>query len=143
MAQIELKGLNVTLGEPVVVSEAVGHLHFPGISQFPGGELLISASIVPDRAGNQISAQRIFISKDGGASWDFRYTVTEAHANAKLPRPQNDLLMKPSRLTPDQPVSGETSLGLTLGTRTVANGSSSKMEPCESGDCPGTSRRPS
>ena len=101
MAQIELKGLNVTLGEPVVVSEAVGHLHFPGISQFPGGELLISASIVPDRAGNQISAQRIFISKDGGASWDFRYTVTEAHANAKLPRPQNDLLMKPSRLTPD------------------------------------------
>ena len=104
MSQVSLPGLKVNLGDPTLVAEAVGHCWFPGMGQFPTGEVIVSVSIVADAHGLQIRAQRIYVSEDDGQTWEYRYTVSEAPAGVKIPRPDDgDMLMVPGRMDPDPP----------------------------------------
>ena len=101
--EITLDGVHVTLGDPIVIGEAVGHHWFPQISRFSTGELMATASIVPDARGLLVRAQRVYISDDHGRTWEHRHTVTEAMASIKIPRPNGDVVVVPSRLSPDPP----------------------------------------
>ena len=101
MTVVDLDGLRVTLGEPIQVSEGVGHHWFPQIARFSTGELLCAISAVPDARGLLTHAQRVYTSTDQGQTWESRYTVSEALASVKIPRPNGDLLVVPSRVTPD------------------------------------------
>jgi len=103
MSEINLPGLKVTFGDPVMVAEGVGHCWFPGMGQFPTGELLVSVSIVPDAHGLLINAQGIYISEDQGKTWEYRYTVSEASARVLIPRPDDNDMLVASRMEPDPP----------------------------------------
>ena len=111
MREIKLKGLRVTIEEPIQIAEGVGHCWFPQMAQFPSGELLVSVSItslrssasVADAHGLPIHAQDIYISTDWRQTWEHRYTVAEAMTSVKIPRPNGDLLMVPGRVYPDPP----------------------------------------
>lgn len=103
MSEIKLKGLRVTLEDPIQVAEGVGHCWFPQIVQFSTGELLTSVSIVADAHGLPIHAQGIYLSADQGQTWGRRYTVAEAMTSVKIPRPNGDILMVPGRVYPDPP----------------------------------------
>lgn len=100
MQTINLEGLRVDLGDPVMVGEGVGHHWFPQIAQFPTGELCVSVSVNPDAHKLAFGAQGLYFSTDEGKTWERRYTVTEAANGINIPRPNGDLLVL-GRVLPD------------------------------------------
>lgn len=91
MREIDLQGLRVTLSDPIQISQGVGHHWFPHITRFPSGELWNSVSVVADAHSILARAQAIYISFDGGQSWEHRYTLTEAGRGRKVVKGNGDI----------------------------------------------------
>jgi len=100
MREINLEGLRVSLGDPILVGGGVGHHWFPMISQFPTGELIVSVSVSPDAHKLPFNAQGVYRSTDQGNTWELCYNLVEAAAGIRIPRPDGDILalgrVKPS-----------------------------------------------
>ena len=88
MKQIGVGNIKVTLGQPVVVGEGIGHYWFPfAADRFHTGEVLVRWSLNADSASNAVSATMHALSTDEGATWPFKY---EASYSAILHFPRGD-----------------------------------------------------
>ena len=103
MAVVKLEGIRVVLGQPIQVSEGVGHHWFPQIAKFSTGGLICFNSAVPDARGLLMHAQRVYTSDDRGQTWQHIHTVSEALASVKIPRPNGDMLVVSGRVAPNPP----------------------------------------
>ena len=79
MTTIKLNGLTVHLGEPIQVTESVGHGWFPSLARFPTGELLVAYSLAADTNENGLDISGYLLSRDSGQSWSRRYDIVPEH----------------------------------------------------------------
>ncbi len=68
--------MRVTLGQPVVVGEGIGHYWFPGAERFPTGEVMVGWGLTADSASNAVSAAMYALSTDEGATWPFKCEIS-------------------------------------------------------------------
>jgi len=115
MRESDAPGFRVWFGEPVQVTAqlswetrwlgekggsvaAFAHF-FPTIAQFPGGNLIATYAMDPDRQDNPLFANGYQISTDGGGHWGRRYSVLMQHnPMVYLPQAGDTLLAIPSEL---------------------------------------------
>src|SRR5262245_42146713 len=100
MTEVKLKGLRVRLGEQIQVAAqlpwqegqterwAVNH-PVPSMARFPGGELLVTYSLVADYNDNPRNISGTQFSKDGGKTWGERYDFVAEH-QPMIYVPEND-----------------------------------------------------
>jgi len=101
MAVVKVKGLRVSLGQPVQVTAQLGYrlrgelgtapspelawrdwafIHaVPQLAKFPGGELIVTYTMVPDTNANPFEISGHQISRDGGKTWGPRSTIIMEH----------------------------------------------------------------
>ena len=91
MKRVDLKGLKIWLGKPVLVASQISwatswpgedgrikteYVHpFPVLGKFPRGELIAGYSLVPDVDDDPVMLSGYQISADGGIHWDRRQSV--------------------------------------------------------------------
>lgn len=97
MTEIEREGVRIRLGRPIQVTSQLpwqvrvmgqekvdsggwdmgwAFLHpVPCIARFPGGELMVTYSLVPDTNANPMDITGLQISRDGGKTWGRRHTI--------------------------------------------------------------------
>lgn len=84
---IELKGLRVAVRQPrVVVETSQGHCWFPDLLKFSTGELMLNHSLNSDANENAFNAQAVYVSTNGGRTFDFAYDVNGFHNGGGEPR---------------------------------------------------------
>jgi hypothetical protein len=66
---VNLKGLDVTLSEPVLVARSHGYCWFPTMARLSNGNLVAQMSAHPDESTNQPRSHWAW-STDGGLTWD-------------------------------------------------------------------------
>ena len=101
MTEIEREGVRIRLGQPIQVTSQLAwqvrimgqekvdsggwdmgwaFLHpVPCIARFPGGELMVTYSLVPDTNANPMDITGLQISRDGGKTWGRRHTILPEH----------------------------------------------------------------
>ena len=85
--EVELDGLEVTLRAPRVVAETrSGRCWYPDLLKFATGELMLNHSVNADANDNESNAQAVYISTDGGGTFEFRYDVNGFHNAGGEPR---------------------------------------------------------
>jgi len=65
---IRLRGLDVTLSEPVLVGQSKGYFWFPTMASLSSGDLVAGMSTEPDESTSKPTSRRLW-SSDGGLSW--------------------------------------------------------------------------
>lgn len=107
---MELKGLRVSLGEPVQVTAQVAwHMIWPQhdtwsfinatplMARFPDGNLIVTYPLDPDTHDNPVYSTGFQISKDDGAHWGIRYSVIMQHMTMIfIPAADDSLILLPS-----------------------------------------------
>ncbi|MBI3941421.1 MAG: exo-alpha-sialidase [Chloroflexi bacterium] len=104
MAETKIDGLRIILGDPIQVTEGVGHCWFASLTSFTTGELLIIHSAIAD-AESAIKGAPLFgvsVSSDGGQSWPTHYKTSQVCA-IKIPRPDGSIVCTPYIVEPDPP----------------------------------------
>jgi len=104
MQAFQLNGARVTLGDPMIVAEGTGHVWFPSLLRFAGGEVMCAYQLVAD-GWNHVDVCGLSVTQDGGQTWLPRYDVTGYHGGrpVRLPHPDGSLV-GPAYLTfPDPP----------------------------------------
>jgi len=100
-------GLNVTVSIPRVVAEvSSGRCWYPDILRFSTGELMLNHSVNADSNENTSNAQAVYLSRGGGATFDFAYDVNGFHNGGGEPRlslPDGRIVGTSSFLKPDPP----------------------------------------
>ncbi|MHB0935079.1 MAG: sialidase family protein [Armatimonadota bacterium] len=103
----KLNGLSVTLSVPRVVAEtSVGRCWYPDILKFATGEIMLNHSVNADANDNQANAQAVYLSFDGGETFDFAYDVNGFHNGGGEPRvslPDGRIVGASTFLKPDGP----------------------------------------
>jgi hypothetical protein len=65
---IRLRGVDVTLSEPVLVGRSKGYFWFPTMARLSSGDLVAGMSTEPDGSTDKPTSRRLW-SCDGGLSW--------------------------------------------------------------------------
>ena len=85
--EILLSGLRLLLSKPRVVAETtLGHCWYPDLLKFATGELMLNHSVNADANINQHNSQAVYVSEDGGQTFDFAYDVNGFHNGGGEPR---------------------------------------------------------
>lgn len=104
--------LRVLVSPPRVVTEvSSGRCWFPDILQFSTGEIMLNHSINADTNENTANAQAVYLSGDGGATFEFTYDVNGFHNGGGEPRiclPDGRIVGTSTFLKPDPPGQGRT-----------------------------------
>ncbi len=104
MAVVNLQGVRARLGQPIQVTEGVGHLWFPTIAKFPGGELIVIYALVADTNENPHYLSGFQISRDEGKTWGHRYDmIPEFGSTILLPRDDGSIVLIPHLLYRETP----------------------------------------
>ncbi|MBX3010003.1 MAG: exo-alpha-sialidase [Caldilineaceae bacterium] len=104
MTTIHLDGIQIHLGEPIPVVEAINHGWFPGLARFPTGELLLTYSLTSDTNENTLDISGVMFSRDGGQHWTQRYDIVPEHQPMIfLPQADGALFALPAYLFVDTP----------------------------------------
>ena len=93
MTKVKLQGLTVRLGQPIQVTDTIGHAWFPTLAKFPSGELMVTYAVAADSNANPYSVRGFQISRDGGQSWGHRYDIiTDLQPAIYVPQEEGSLL---------------------------------------------------
>jgi hypothetical protein len=65
---VRLRGLEVTLSEPILIGRSKGYLWFPTMARLSNGDLVAGMSTEPDESTDKPTSRRLW-STDGGLSW--------------------------------------------------------------------------
>lgn len=110
--QVQLNGLSVRVGPPVLVTSQLGwHVNWshwerwtfvhltPILAKFPNGDLLATYAMDPDTQQNPYFQSAYQISHDGGRTWGMRYSTLMQHIPMIfIPQPNNSLMALPSEV---------------------------------------------
>ena len=125
---VTLQRLTVRLGEPIQVTETIGHAWFPTLAKFPSGELMVTYAVSADSNANPYSVRAFQISRNGGRSWGHRYDlITDLQPSIFVPQGNGSLLTILAHLY--QPGPEERHNFHTSYTRFERGGSSVVVEP--------------
>src|SRR5688572_23697127 len=82
-----LDGVTLSVGDPRVVAEVTrGRCWFPDLLRFSTGELMLNHSVNGDSNDNAANAQAVYLSTNGGRTFDFAYDVNGFHNAGGEPR---------------------------------------------------------
>lgn len=88
--------LDVRIGETVEISSSYRYCWFPGVHEFPTGEILATIRMSPDEWNPEGAFSAYCVSRDGGLTWSHRYTMGPGAnpdgAYTREPRPDGSIL---------------------------------------------------
>ena len=93
MTKVRLQRLSVRLGQPIPVTQTIGHAWFPTLAKFPSGELIVTYAVSADSNANPYSVRAFQISRNGGHNWGHRYDlITDLQPAIYVPQGEGSLL---------------------------------------------------
>jgi hypothetical protein len=98
-ATVDLKGLKVSLSEPILVARSKGYLWFPTLLQLQNGDLLAVMSNYPD-VNTTNATSLVCWSSDGGLTWSEPKEALYGDSHLRLP--SGDELLLPYYLYPQK-----------------------------------------